>query len=161
MLMNQILAGNDSQTIEEKGFLEITANSVRLENDVYQFRNVTGFGVGDVKTKGIPFSSIAVLFLLALLSGIISGLSGWSWLLWLLLIGAIVYNVSRPKLYGLSLYLNSGQETIFVTQDVDFLRQVVRTLKEFIENPKPGKVINISIGRDMKGNITFGDVNNM
>jgi hypothetical protein len=158
MLLNQILAGNDRQTIEEKGFLEITVNTVRLEDDVYQFRNVTGFGVGNVKTKGFPLSLMIALAVLGLIGGIIPGLSSFSWLFWLLLIGAVMYNASRPKLYGLSLYLNFGNETIFVTQNMEFLKHVVRTLKEFMENPKPGKVINITIGRDMKGNITFGDV---
>lgn len=158
MLLDQMLASNDKQTIEEKGFLEITKNTVKLENDVYQFRNVTGFGVGNVKTKRIPFNLIFILFIVALVAGALPGFGGWSIMFWLLAIGAIVYNFTRPKVYGLSLYLNSGNEIVFATEDMDFLKRAVRVLKDFMENPIEGKYVNIDVGRDHKGNIIVGDV---
>ena len=80
-----------------------------------------------------------VLFLLALVAGALPGLSAGSFIFWLLLIGAALFNLSLPKLYGLSLYLNSGNEITFVTKDMEFLKRVVRTLKEFMENPPEGK----------------------
>lgn len=158
MLLNQILAANGKQTIEEKGFLEITNNTVKLANDVYQFRNVTGFGVGEVKTKGIPFNLIFILFLVAFVSGNIPGLGGWSLMFWVLVVGAVVYNFNRPKVYGLSLYLNSGHEIVFATENIDLLNRAVRTLKDFMENPQEFKYVNITVEKDNKGNIVVGDV---
>jgi hypothetical protein len=158
MLLDQMLASNDKQTIEMKGFLEITKNSVKLENDVYQFRNVTGFGVGEVKTKGIPFNLIFILFIIAFVAGNIPGFSSWSLMFWVLVIGAVVYNFTRPKVYGLSLYLNSGHEIVFATENMDFLKRAVRTLKDFMENPQEFKYVNITVEKDNKGNIVVGDV---
>jgi Family of unknown function (DUF6232) len=168
--LSRILSSNDRQTVKTRGFIEITSHTVRLENDVYQLRNVTGFGVSDVKTKGIPFSFIFALLIFALLSfsfipkstsvsDPISGLATVSLVLWMLLIGAVAINVSLPKLYGLSLYLNSGNEIIFITKDMEFLKRVVRILKEFMENPPDGEILSITIGGNVGGNVTLGNVN--
>ncbi|MFB2892929.1 hypothetical protein ACE1CI_08290 [Aerosakkonemataceae cyanobacterium BLCC-F50] len=158
MLLNQMLAANDKQTIEEQGFLEITKNTVKLQNDVYQFRNVTGFAVGEVKTKGIPFNLIFILFIIAFASGNIPGFGGWSLMFWVLVVGAVVYNFNRPKVYGLSLYLNSGHEIVFATKNIDLLNRAVRTLKDFMENPQDFQYVNITVESDNKGNIVVGDI---
>ncbi len=164
LLLDAILPSSDRQTVRTQAIIEVTSHTVRLENDVYQFRNVTGFGVSNVKMKGIPFVFIFILLLLGLLTVSVPGLmsvptlTSGAVIIWILFIGAVIYNLSLPKLYGLSLYLNSGNEIIFVTQNMDFLKHVVQTLKDFMENPKEGKIINVTIGRDVQGNITFGDV---
>lgn len=165
-MLNQILGVNNNQTIKEEEFLEITANSVRLQNEVYQLRNVTGFGVDEIKTKGIPLILPIMLLIISFISlSAIGDLSvfGVSIILVTLPLSVLLFYLrfGRPKLYGLFIYLNSGRETVLLTEDIYFLRTVIRTLKEFIENPNPEQIINVKIGRDMKGNITFGNVNNL
>jgi hypothetical protein len=163
MLLDQILSNNSRQIVKNKSFLEVTNHTVQLEDEVYQFRNVTGFGVGIVKTKGIPLTVLIVLFLIATSITIVGhnryyGYSSDDRFLysWIPFVVGLIHNLIRPKIYGLSLCLNSGHEKILVTKDRSFLTSAVRTLKDFMENPVDGKVINISL-RNMKGNITIGD----
>jgi len=163
-LLNQFLTSSDSQTVLTRGFIEVTAYTVRLGSDVYQFRNVTGFGIGNVKLKTIPFWLIInlsiALFIASLFTTSVFG-EGWEGFCILLsilvLAGGIIFNLARPKLYGLSLYLNSGKEIIIVIQNTEFLKRVLRDLKEFMENPQKEKMINITVGGSLGGNITFGD----
>lgn len=160
MFLDEILTGDKKKTIDKDGLLEVTNKTVKLKNDVFQFRNVTGFGVGNVKTQKIPYSFIFFTALFAWFAPDIMNVLGIvfaSWIIWIIVAGMVIFNLSRPELYGLALYLNSGDERIFITEDMEFLSKVVRVLKEFMEEPKKGKVINITIGRDFKGNITFGD----
>ena len=160
MLLDKILLSDDTKTsIAEHGFLQITKRTVKLENDVYQFCNVTGFGVGEIKTRGIPGIAIFVMFITGVILVNIYPYESWGILLSVLCFIAIFYNTYRPKVYGLFLYLNSGQQKIFITQDLAFLRVAVKTLKEFMESPQNDKIVSIAIGRDVKGNITIGNIN--
>jgi hypothetical protein len=165
--MSKVVGMNNNQTIRDEGFLEITANSVRLQDEVYQLRNVTGFGLGQIKTKGIPLIYPAALLVIGIISFIIydstyDGIYIMVGFLALIIAACIIIsNVARPKVHGLFIYLNSGRETVLLTTDKPFLIEVVRTLKGFIENPNPEQVISVKIGRDMQGNITFGNVSNL
>lgn len=77
-------------------------------------------------------------------------------------IGAFFYNLFisflAPPLYGLALHLNSGSERVFMCEDTNYLRNAIRTLKEFMENPEKYNYVNIEVGQDVTGNITIGDV---
>lgn len=70
----------------------------------------------------------------------------------LLAIGGIYFNISQPKRYGLELYVNSGDNKIFITRDLDGIKKVVSVLYEFMENDKEGSYVinidqsNVSIG---------------
>ncbi len=78
----------------------------------------------------------------------------------LLAITAIGYNiyifVIAPLLHGLSLYLNSGDESIFITENKQLLKRVIMTLREFRENPEKFNYVNIEISK-MNGNVVTGD----
>lgn len=95
-LLDIILESNDSQTVKTKAIIEVTSHTVKLENDIYRFRNVTGFGVSNVKVKGIPLSFIFTLLVLALLAASIPGVmsiptfSIVTIVVWLLLIGGVI-----------------------------------------------------------------------
>ncbi len=136
--------GNDTKAIENPPPIQITKRTVRFGADVYQFRNVTGFGLGEVKNKAIiPNQIIGGFFLFGLVL-VVSVAKGLGVVLVLLAIGGIYFNISQPKRYGLEFYVNSGNNKIFITRNLDGIKKVVSVLYEFMKNDKEGSyVINI------------------
>jgi hypothetical protein len=116
MTLSTFLQGDDRTSIAKAEVLYITKKTVRFGDDVYQFRNVTGFGIDEVKTKKIPWLFIFVLFVLGFIVGNFA--QGWGVILIMISIAAFLYNIAQPKMYGLKLYLNSGDGKIFITSAV-------------------------------------------
>jgi energy-coupling factor transporter transmembrane protein EcfT len=151
MDMNDFLSKNNETTEAKADVLYVTNKSIRFGDDVYQFRNVTGFGIGKVQRKLVPLTLIIFIFFLSFLAffpqqywlGII---------LFLLAIGLIVRNVFAPNRYGLKIYLNSGDSQIFITTDTPWIKRAVTTLYDFIENATEGNYMNIQVGGDITGN---------
>ena len=57
-----LLDTSDSKrTFETAKAIEITKNTVKFGSSIYQFRNVTGFRVGEIPKKKFPFQSVIVL----------------------------------------------------------------------------------------------------
>ncbi len=89
-----LLEKRDTQIILRYGRLEITNYSLKIVNEIFQIRNVTGFGTSEIKSKRIPFY---VLLLICLLAWTLGSLPGpgrgfQSFVLWLCLLVGIVYN---------------------------------------------------------------------
>jgi hypothetical protein len=143
MILNNILQEDNNTTIEEARYIEITKKTVKFGDDVYQFRNVSGFGVAEIK-KSIPIKFILVLFIAGLFVTVIPGARMWGVLMLLVSIGIVVDEVVKPKRYGFKLYINSGDGKIFITNDIDGIKKVVSTLYEFMESNEEGSyAINI------------------
>lgn len=158
MVLSAFLQGNDKTTIEKAKVLYITKKTVRFGDDVYQFRNVTGFGIGEVKPKKIPFIVILGLFLLGII--MISFNSFVGSIMLLCSIAALATNLSQPKLYGLELYLNSGDGKIFITRDIPFLKRTVGELYDFMESNKE-ETYTVTITDSTLLNSPVGDKNNI
>lgn len=132
----------------------ITKKTVRFGNYVYQFRNVTGFGLFEPKRslfEEIIAYTLAILFIggLFLLSANLSSLlttvgrliSSFS-LFFIILFIILIYSRSQPQ--GMILYLNSGDSMIFESNDLNGIKKVVLILYKFMESDTEGSyIVNI------------------
>lgn len=172
-LQKIMLGGNNtSQNIDRqigKATIEITKNTVQFDSDVYQFRNVTGFGVCPVPTFKVPLSWIWFSFIFGLWRTMNSSLSSDEKTGAMLTIGFAIlswaFNKLWPPKYGLKLYLNSGSPLpIFITRDVPGLKKVVSVLYNFMESHEEGHYTVYSTDRSIQikgsvgGAVTAGDI---
>ncbi|MDY7014947.1 MAG: DUF6232 family protein [Cyanobacteriota bacterium] len=149
MALNSVLQDNNTTTIEQAQLIYITKKTVRFGADVYQFRNVAGFGLAEVKTANlIPLKVILALFAFGCLLAIVPGARSWGIVAVLLAVGAVFLNSSQPKKYGLKLYINSGDSKVFISSHLAGIKQVITQLYEFMEsNTEESYVINIDQSR--------------
>jgi hypothetical protein len=167
MAANNILPKDDNDRPIRNTTIEITNRTVRFGSDVYQFRNVTGFGLAPVKNENLyPIQVILGLFVIGLFCANIPD-SSWrilGMILILLAIWGFSANTSQPKKYGLKLYLNSGSPSpVFITSDMEGLENVVSVLYKFMESNEEGTYIihaqdrSIRIEGNFEGNFIGGD----
>lgn len=144
MKINELLQENDKViVIERPEAIVVTKNVVKFGSYVYQFRNVTGFGLSQIKTNNIvPIQFIILL----LLGGLILLFQQFAVGILILVcgVGCVYINISQPKKHGLELYVNSGNNVIFITTDKSGIRDVVSELCKFMESDiEEGYIINI------------------
>lgn len=162
MLLDTFLQPSDNTTIAKSSTLYLTNKTLRFGDDVYQFRNVTGFGIGEVKPKKIPFLFIFGFFVAGFVVRNSNGYFGGTLLIISIL--AFVINISQPKLYGLKVYLNYGDGQIFITSDTAWLGRAIGVLNDFMENAQDGNYLSINVGGNFAGNMitnsSIGDIFN-
>lgn len=160
MGLNAFLSGDDNTKIAQADVIYITDRIVKFGDDIYQFRNVTGFGIGGVKAKKPPFLLVGFFLFLFIVGYYISIQFNNLWGLLISGISGIVLQVQadnyQPKRYGLKLYLNSGDAQIFITSDTVWLKRSVRSLYDFMNNAEEGSYMTIQIGGNITGNIIQG-----
>jgi hypothetical protein len=156
-------SGSTQRIFEDAPTIEITRNSVKFGTSVYQFRNITGFRVGDIPKEKFPLQ----LFLILTVAGILTfvfviGLIPLALAVWI-----IISHFAQIQKYGLILYLNSGEERIFISNDKSFLMEIVSKLYDFMEYQREESLVidmsnhSISVGGDFNGKAMTGDRNNM
>jgi len=139
MASNNPFQGSSNITVEKDKVIRITKRTVTFGNSVYQTRNISGFGDGEIKLGSIlPFPILLAGFLIGLILANFPGTKLIGFILLIGSIGILVYQVSREKQYGLLLTLNSGDKYLFTTTDKKGLGNVVGTLCEFIEKDAEG-----------------------
>jgi glucan phosphoethanolaminetransferase (alkaline phosphatase superfamily) len=138
--------------------LYITSKTVKFGSSVYQFRNITGFGVGELnKQILVPINIILGLFAFGFLLSSLFRLNELGVLLIIAAIISLIINAVQPDRYGFKLYLNSGDVRMFVTNDINGVKGVVKQLYDFMENQKEGSAtINITADK-VSGNFIAGD----
>jgi Family of unknown function (DUF6232) len=143
-LINSINQDRQQRIVDTKTLIEVTKKTVRFGSDVFQFRNVAGFGTAQIQNQNIVPILVIVGFLLFGLTLLNFGNSGWGWLLILAAIGGIVANFSQPERWGLKLYINSGDRIIFITKDIEGVKDIVTKLYEFMESESEDSyIVNI------------------
>lgn len=164
MAANNISPQNTDRPIWDDTQIYITKNTVKFGSDVYQFRNVTGFGISPVKTEKLPLQWILLLFVIGFSVANNSANREVGILMAVVAIVLFVFNTLIPKKYGLKLYLNSGSPMpVFVTTDMEGLEKVVDVLYKFMEsNAEYSYVVystdrSIRIEGDFEGNFIGGD----
>lgn len=114
----------------------ITRNTIKFGDNVYQFKNVTGFGISELKKNDL-YLKIAIILLLSWLSIVffpeIPG--GFKFIHLVLTVVAFYIYGKQATYYALALYLPSGDNKMFVSSDVTGLRKMIDTLYEYMENP--------------------------
>lgn len=165
MAANNISPQNTDRPIWDNTQIYITKNTVKFGLEVYQFRNVTGFGISPVKTEKFPLQWILGLFVIGLIAANNSGIRGVGIIITIVAIVLFVLNTLMPKKYGLKLYLNSGSPMpIFVTTDMEGLEKVVYVLYKFMESNAEGSYVVYSTDRSIRiegsvgGSVTAGNI---
>jgi hypothetical protein len=135
---------NEVKIENSKIDIYITKKTVRFGSEVYQFCNVTGFGISEFKAKNLI--SLIIILLLAIVSIIarIYGVKRLEIVTLVMAFLAIAWNRIRPRKYGFTLYLNSGDKRVFITRNRKFLNDLISVIYEFMEsNAEGGYVVNI------------------
>ncbi|MEY3869610.1 MAG: hypothetical protein RLZZ338_3501 [Cyanobacteriota bacterium] len=150
------LGSNQNITLEHNRVITITKRTVRFSHNVYQTHNITSFSEGEVDIGTITWVIIIFFLLISLIAG--TSNSGLGSLLGLVAIGGIVWNIVKPKHYGLLLTLNSGDKTLFTTTQKESLKRVIGVIYELIESEKEA-TYEISISNSqVSGNFIQGNV---
>ena len=174
-LLQKIMMGgnNTSQQNTEipirNATIQITKNTVKFGSDVYQFRNVTGFGVSPVRTTRVPLPFIGLFFIVGFFLFVFytddHGQKSAGFAMMFIALLAFLYNTFWPLTYGLKLYLNSGSPLpIFITSDLQGLKGVVSVLYDFMESNKDGSYVVYSTDRSIRiegsvgGSVTAGNI---
>lgn len=165
-VVNQDENGNRFETAKE---IEINRSIVKFGTSVYQFKNVTGFEVGMIPRGKFPFQRFVILIILGLASfATPSGASVGVILLCIaggLFIFLYIFYLGVSTRYGLTIYLNSGQKSIFVSRDKDFLMAIVENLYMFMQKEQAKSLLidmsnrSITVGGSIGGSATAGDRN--
>lgn len=167
----------DDDKIAKSPYLYINKKTVRFGADVYQFRNVTGFGIVRVKKPLVPFKFFWVSLLIgfSFMSSATSPLDYFTFIFFpqlqilsslgflrpvlgvLLPIVVYILTCIKQVSYGLKLHVNSGDGKIFVTDNKKFLKDLVYDLYKFMESDEDFNYkINIRQGDIIKQTGTFG-----
>ncbi|MGE5659409.1 MAG: DUF6232 family protein [Actinomycetota bacterium] len=161
MAVNNSLPTTNNDIPIEDATVYITKKTVKFGSDVYQFRNITGFGISTVKAANIyPMQFILGMFVIGLLIANIPDVNArvLGILLIIFAIISLIANYLQPKKYGLKLYLNSGSPSpIFITTNREGLEEIVLELYKFMESNEEGTYkINVVHG-NMEGIFIGGD----
>jgi hypothetical protein len=155
MSLGNLFGSGDKETIAKEKFIEITKKTVRFGASVFQWENVTGFRLAKVRKKivfpiWIISSSLLLGLLLLFIFAIttIQSVQGWGIMSCLVAVAGIVVNAIQPKRHGLELSLNSSERVMFVTHDLNGVKEIVAQLYEFMESERDSTyTINIDQSR--------------
>ena len=135
------------EIIKGSNTISITKRTVRFGSDVYQFKNVTGFGlfVRDNRLAAI----IAILLFGSLSFFFLSYGNSKEIGVNCAIIMAICLLFLTEELgvtYGLKLYLPSTESKIFISKDAKGIKNIIATLYEFMEKEdNPNAIANITL----------------
>lgn len=162
MAVSDLLDSSDNKRVfETANNIEITKNTVKFGLSVYQFRNVTGFRAGEIPKDKFPLMTVLVLGI----GGILTIVLVVGWFLLMAAAFLVMKYFIQTQYYGLSLFLNSGQERFFVSSDKNFLFKIVDALYDFMENQQEGTINidmsnrSVTVGGNLHGKATTGDSN--
>lgn len=147
-MLSQLILAETSKIKEiETSILKVRGQTLIFDNSIFQISNISSIKVVDLSTiRPIPQYLLWLLLLgLGLLFSSIGykilGISILFTLIWLL------YRYRRNRIiirYGLGLYMNSGELTVFYINDFDFLKKVILVLHNII-NTDELKAVNFNI----------------
>ncbi|MGL4503123.1 MAG: DUF6232 family protein [Planktothrix sp.] len=132
--------------------ITITRKTVRFGSDVYQMKNITGFGMIVIKTLPIPWIIVIGFALISFIVFTVGSLVDYPqgfWLgagLLLMTVFMIWVNQESNRTYGLKLYLPSSGNKIFLSNDGTGIQKIVSVLYEFMETEnQDNSVVTIAI----------------
>jgi hypothetical protein len=153
---------DELRSFEQEKQILITKNVIKFGKSLYQFRNVTGFKVGDIPKKSFPFSAVFACFIVAFLLTSFNQ-NFLAFIFWGLIAFLVYRHFTQTQYYGLTIYLNSGHQRIFVSSDQQFLNRVVDTLYNFMRQVQEGSVFvdfsnkSINVEGDLTGSASTGN----
>lgn len=155
---------------------------VKFGTSVYQFKNVTGFEVGVIPQNKFPvllfsiltiFGSL-VLFITFSIYSILPGRTlnnsegfllfvALGLLALLIAVSMVLGYASQSTKYGLTIFLTSGQKSVFVSQDKSFLMDIVDSLDSFMKEEQAKSLLIdmsnrfITVGGSIHGSAIIGN----
>jgi hypothetical protein len=168
MSVANLLETDNKRTFESAKNIEITKNTLKFGSSVYQFKNVTGFRVGEIPKEKFPILPVLVLTSV----GTLTIALGFGLVLIIISIIMSVVYFTQTQYYGLSIYLNSGRELFFKSENRNFLLKIVSDMYEFMESQADGSVLidmssstthldnsnrSINVKGDLHGKASTGD----
>ncbi len=152
MATDNLFNKSADEIIKGSNIISITKRTVRFGSDVYQFKNVTGFGLFIESSTRIPkiILNLATLFTaISLIGGMTAQTSGVLVVgLFSLILTIVLYSINNnpAKIYGLKLYLPANESKIFISQDDQGIRNIIANLYEFMETEDDiNKIATITI----------------
>ncbi len=167
MTIKDKVTGSQGITFVKNKVITMTKRTIRFSHNVYLFHNIEGFSEEAVSIAKIPFWIITIIFMIGVIISSYNLTLGWT--LTMLPISGTIWNLCRPKYYGLLLTFKSGNKFLFVTSDISGIRNVISVIYEFFETEtKKDLAVEISINnsrisinniyRGFVGGNVFGDV---
>jgi hypothetical protein len=173
-MLADLIGEKSDRKIDKSQRILITKYTLRLDDDVYQMSNITGFGVGKIpKPKFswglfliLGFAGLAVILQLAPMifysTYQINEVLMKIWIFcWSII--AICNYFMAPIRYGLSIQLNSGREVFVVTSNKSFLSEIVLKLYELMDGLRDCSMAidmrnySIYVSGNFQGNLAQGD----
>lgn len=144
---------NKYQEVLGNATIYITKKTVQFGQEVYQFHNITGFGVSELARVLLPIQLILGLFLFGLFAANFPDSSARTFGIFMVIVSIVclIYNQTQPRKYGLLIHLNSGGLKFFSTTDKQGLKQVVATLYEYMDTDKD---LGTYVVNFVQGNVT-------
>lgn len=152
-------SGNQNILIEKnRATITVSKRTVRFEKNVVQTHNISSFSDGEVEMGRIPWAIVVIPLIIWLLIGLADARQwfGLAWLLFLLGITCLIWNLKKPKYYGLLISLNSGEKKLFTTSDTQGLKKIITTIYDLLETESESTYqININ-SSNIQGNFIAG-----
>jgi len=127
--------------------MHVNKYALTLNEDVFQFQNITGFGIKRISKPAIfPFKVILFFFLIGLVLLLSENtLGGWGALL-AFVMQCINWLHQSRKLWSLFIYLPSSENQAILSEDWDGLTVITYTLCKLMESKddEASYVININ-----------------
>lgn len=147
-MLNQFLADETEDSKEVKpSIIKVRGKTLVFGNVVYQIHNISSIGLVDLTTtRPIPkyFWGLLVAGILLVLTPIIQPrILGF---ICLIFVAWLFYNhflSNTTERYGLTIYTNAGTKTIFVSRSEDFIKKVILSLYDVMNDDEP-KAINFN-----------------
>jgi Family of unknown function (DUF6232) len=150
--------GSRNVSLESNSVITVTRRTVRFAKNVFQTHNISSFSDGEVEIGRIPWAMAIIPLILWLLIGL-ADMRQWFVLAWLLFftgITCLVWNVAKPKHYGLLISLNSGEKKLFITSDTKGLKKTITVIYDLLETESESTYqININ-SSNIQGNFIAG-----
>jgi hypothetical protein len=126
---------NSSSSVEFSQLITVTNRTVRFSNNVYQTKNITSFSEGNVEVLELPWTPVIIIALLGFMMASTDFRNFKETGVAMMLFGmfGIMWNLVKPKHYGLLLSLNSGDKKLFISSDTKGLKNIISVIYDLIE----------------------------
>lgn len=131
----------DDRTIKTS-VLKIIKNTIVFDNTVYQINNVSTVALADFTKKQYINQSVPVWYWLLLGAGVVTlfigvGIIILIFVAWLFYKHSQLEKTKTIEKYGLRIRMTSGEETILVSKNKDFVLKIVLALYNIINSDEP------------------------
>jgi hypothetical protein len=157
-MLSRILGGNEDAKEVKTEVLKIRGKTLIFANTIYQIPNISIVEVGKIQQRIPVFALLLVIAGLFILLASFNSRYGSEGIIGLVIgaMGAIwIYAIwSSPK-HGLRLVTNSGESTLIISPDLEFLKRVSLVLYNIMNDKMSG---DVNLNFDQKTIVEVGEM---